>query len=328
MTRYVVYGAGAVGGTIGGRLHAAGRDVVLIARGDHLAALQRDGLRLRSPDADRTLPVPAVGSPREAEIGPDDVVLLCMKTQDTEAALGELVAAAPATIGVACVQNGVENERLVLRRFATVYGVLVYLPAQHLAPGVVAHMSEPSAGVLDVGTYPPSDAPGALDGAVDIALDLTAAGFASQVSADVMGWKHRKILSNLSNAIEAAVGPGERGGELHERARAEGLACYAAAGIAIPSDADEAARRTQMSAPRPVDGDAGTSSSWQSLARGGGRIEADWLNGEIVLLGRRHDVPTPVNAALQRIANRLARERRPPGSMTVAELTDAVARGG
>ncbi|MGY4914778.1 ketopantoate reductase C-terminal domain-containing protein, partial [Streptomyces sp. 900116325] len=50
-------------------------------------------------------------------------------------------------------------------------------------------------------------------------------------------------------------------------------------------------------------------------------IEADYLNGEIVLLGREHGVPTPVNDVLQRTANAFARERREPGSMSVAELT-------
>ena len=56
-------------------------------------------------------------------------------------------------------------------------------------------------------------------------------------------------------------------------------------------------------------------------SRGTGTVEADYLNGEIVLLGREHGVPTPVNDVLQRTANAFARERREPGSMSVAELT-------
>jgi 2-dehydropantoate 2-reductase len=66
----------------------------------------------------------------------------------------------------------------------------------------------------------------------------------------------------------------------------------------------------------------GGGSSWQSLARSSGAIEADYLNGEIVLLGRLHGVPTPVNALLQRMANRFATERRAPGSMSEQELMD------
>lgn len=323
--RYVIYGAGAVGGTIGGRLHAAGRDVVLIARGEHLRVMRADGLRLVSPDEDRVLDVPVAGTPEDAGIGEADVVVLAMKTQDTDAALAELAAAAPPSTAIVTAQNGVENERLALRRFARVHAMLVYLPAAHLAPGVVAHACAPAAGVLDLGPYPAgSGDPAGHEQALAVAADLTAAGFASRPVAAIMDWKHRKLLSNLRNAIEAAIGP-DGGDEVYARARAEALRCYAAAGIAIPSDADEAARREAMSAPRAVPGaERGGGSSWQSLARGAGRIEADWLNGEIVLLGRSHGVPTPVNAALQQVANRLARERRAPGSMTAAALAAAV----
>jgi 2-dehydropantoate 2-reductase len=73
--------------------------------------------------------------------------------------------------------------------------------------------------------------------------------------------------------------------------------------------------------PRPIGGSSRPGgSSWQSLRRGSGAIESDYLNGEIALLGRVHGVPTPVNATLQRLANAAARERRPPGSTTPQEI--------
>ena len=81
--RFVIYGAGGIGGAIGGRLHQAGHDVVLVARGDHLAALRERGLTLRSPAETVVLPVPAVARPAEAELGPGDVVVLAMKSQHT-----------------------------------------------------------------------------------------------------------------------------------------------------------------------------------------------------------------------------------------------------
>ena len=64
----------------------------------------------------------------------------------------------------------------------------------------------------------------------------------------------------------------------------------------------------------------GGGSSWQSLTRGTGSIEADFLNGEVVLLGREHGVPVPVNEALQRLANRAAADRLPPGSLSPEEI--------
>ena len=66
------------------------------------------------------------------------------------------------------------------------------------------------------------------------------------------------------------------------------------------------------------------SSSWQSLARNTGNIEADWLNGEIVLLGRLHDVVTPVNEVLRSLANRMARDRVPPGSLSTEQIETQV----
>jgi hypothetical protein len=94
--KYVIYGAGAMGATIGARLHVAGHEVVLVALGRHLEALQRDGLHLRSPSSHERVRIPSFGSPAEAAIRPDDVVLLTMKAQDTETALVTLAAAAPA----------------------------------------------------------------------------------------------------------------------------------------------------------------------------------------------------------------------------------------
>ncbi|MCH8162086.1 MAG: ketopantoate reductase family protein, partial [Chloroflexi bacterium] len=135
--RYIIYGAGAVGGVIGGRLFQNGRDVVLIARGSHLEALRRNGLTLQSASETAQLQIATAGSPAEIEFQDGDAVLLTMKTQDTEAALDELRAAAGGSVPVFCAQNGVENERLALRRFQNVYAITVMLPAAHMEPGVV-----------------------------------------------------------------------------------------------------------------------------------------------------------------------------------------------
>ena len=79
---------------------------------------------------------------------------------------------------------------------------------------------------------------------------------------------------------------------------------------------------------RPIAGaPRGGGSSWQSLARGTGSMEVDQLNGEIVLLGRLHGVPTPVNELLQRIGHDLAASGAPPGSLTVAELEEMLPAG-
>lgn len=322
--RYVILGAGAVGGVIGGRLHAAGRDVVLVARGAHLDALRADGLRLRLPEGEERHRIPAVGCVAELDLDADDVVLLSVKSHDTVAALDELAALAPADIAVVCAQNGVANEREALRRFPSIYGMCVVLPGQFTEPGVVVQQSSPSAGVLDIGRYPT----GTGDRAEAIAADLRASSFRADANPAVMRAKYRKLLVNLGNALDALCGVDGWRSPLFARAIAEGEAVLAAAGIDVQTPEEEYARRDGGVNLLPVAGQERVgSSSWQSLARGTGAIEADHLNGEIVLLGRLHGVATPVNTLLQRLAVGAARERRPPASMTTEELEDLLRAG-
>ena len=87
--RYIVIGAGAIGGTIGGRLAASGHEVVLAARGAHLDALRAKGLTLATPDGTSTLDIPAVAGPAEVGLREDDVLILATKTQDAEPLLTE-----------------------------------------------------------------------------------------------------------------------------------------------------------------------------------------------------------------------------------------------
>ena len=315
--RYVIYGAGAIGGAIGGRLAEHDREVVLIARGAHHAALGADGLELRTPDGTVTLKPPVVESPAEISFRDDDVVILATKSQDTVGALTALALAAPPALPVVCAQNGVANEREVLRRFAGTYAMCVMLPAVHLEPGVVDAHGAPLTGILDVGRYPSGT-----DAVSErVAADLEASRFSSRPEPAVMRLKYQKLLMNLANAFQAACGDDPGWGDLYARARAEAVACYEAAGIDSASDEEDAERRDGLMRIRPIDGRRHRGgSSWQSLARGRGSIEADYLNGEIVLLGRVHGVPTPVNALAQRVANRMARDRAEPGSIPAAQL--------
>src|SRR5512145_2016547 len=134
--RFVVFGAGAIGGVVGARLRQSGRDVVLIARGAQLDAIRRAGLRIQDPAGEATLRIEAVAHPAAAGIGREDVVILAMKSQHTAAALADLRAVAPREVPVACAQNGVANERMALRLFPNVYALAVQCPTAYLEPGV------------------------------------------------------------------------------------------------------------------------------------------------------------------------------------------------
>jgi 2-dehydropantoate 2-reductase len=333
--RYIVIGAGAVGGTIGGCLFQAGHDVVLVARGAHLDALRADGLRLVTPMGTQELRIPAAAGPAELELRGGDVLILATKGQDTVGVLEQWAwqpvqgagEAAAGLLPVVCAQNGVANEGIALRRFRHVYGMCVWLPATHLQPGVVEAQGIPRAGLLPLGRYPS----GTDDFTQRISADLVASRFVAPAIDDVMRWKYGKLLSNVANAIEALCGPEARDSddarELRQRARSEGIEALRAAGIshARPEEFD-AARGGQVNVGE-VDGAARSGgSSWQSLSRRTGTIEADFLNGEIALLGRIHGVPTPVNETLQRLANQAARAHEPPGSTSPADILSAAAK--
>jgi 2-dehydropantoate 2-reductase len=316
--RFVVYGAGAIGGVVGGRLAEAGHDVVLIARGDHHDAIRDGGLRLVAPDAEPlTLSIPVVSHPAGLDFRDDDVVLLGMKSQHTGKALSALSATAPPSISVVCLQNGVANEPAALRLFDAVYGICVVLPALHLEPGVVEASAAPVTGILDVGAFPT----GIGRRAEEIAAALRASTFESVARDDIMRWKYGKLLNNLGNAVDALCGPDPDARVVSRRAWSEGAMVLETAGIAFVGPEEDSARRGEgfqwnSEAARTRPG----GSSWQSLARGTASIEADYLNGEIVLLGRLHGVATPVNLTLQRLAGAAAREGRRPGTFPAAEL--------
>jgi 2-dehydropantoate 2-reductase len=346
--RYVIVGAGAVGGTIGARLHQGGHEVVLVARGAHGAALAERGLRFATPAGTVTLRVPVVSGPAELALLPDDVLVMGVKAQDAATALDAWAwqpvaggGVAAHTLPVCCAQNGVAGERLALRRFRHVYGMCVWLPATHLEPGVVEAQGAPKSGLLPIGRYPA----GTDDTARRISADLADSTFLAPVSADVMHYKYGKLLSNLANAVEAVFGPMPRPGgsagagadagadgnaaaaaELRRRARQEGEAVLAAAGIGHMNPGELTELGRDQVRIEPVSGARRTGgSSWQSLTRSTGSIEADFLNGEIVLLGREHGVRVPVNELLQRLANQFAAERRAPGSITPSEVAAVMA---
>jgi len=319
--RFIIYGAGGIGGTIGARLHQAGCDVCLIARGAHREALVSDGLRFLTPEGEYRLQLPVVGHPREITFSPRDVVLLCTKSQHTVAALEDLRDAAGDAVPVVCVQNGVANERTAARRFDAVYAMVVILPAVHLEPGVVVTHAQGVGGILDVGCFPRG-----IDVRTEaIAAALEAARFSARPDPAVMRWKYAKLLMNLNNALQAATIMGETTRDIVRWMREEALACFRAAGIDCATAEETSARR--RSGPRLAE-IAGVpragGSSWQSLARGTGDIESDYLNGEIVLLGRLHDVPTPVNRVLQRVGHEMVKARRLPGSLPVEDLLNRI----
>jgi 2-dehydropantoate 2-reductase len=207
--------------------------------------------------------------------------------------------------------------------FENVYGAVVMLPASHIEPGVVQAFGTVLSGIVDVGRYPH----GVDDACETIARSLSASRFSSQARPDVMRFKYAKLLVNLGNAVEAMCAPGDAASELIERATEEGRAVLRAAGIdAVSEEVDDIRGRWQRMGVREIAGRRRSGSSTkQSLERATGSVESDYLNGEIVLLGRLHGVRTPVNELLRQTINRLALDGGEASSVSAQELLAATA---
>jgi 2-dehydropantoate 2-reductase len=318
---FIIYGVGAIGGTLAARLAQSGHAVAGIARGAQLAALRQNGILLRTPSGDIHAEFPVADDPTGLDLGPDDTIFLAMKGQDTGAALERLRAAGVRDGAIVCAQNGVSNERAALRLFPNVYAMMVVLPATFIEAGEVAAFGAPHSGLFDIGRYPAG-----MDAAGErIVATLNDAGFAAFADPEPMVSKYGKLLMNLGNVLDAAAGEAAFGSDLYKAAKAEGEAVLMAAGIRYGAGADDE-RRKRLMQMQPIPGVARVgSSTTQSLARNTGSIETDALNGEIVLLGRLHGVPVPVNAGLCRLGQLLVAERRAPGSMSLGDVEAVVA---
>jgi 2-dehydropantoate 2-reductase len=317
--RFVVFGAGAIGGVVGACLHQSGQEVVLIARGEHGTAIRERGLTFERPGmAAVTLTIPVAPTPAEVEWAGDEVVLLATKSQDTAGALTGLRGIAPMTTPVLCVQNAVENERVALRLFTNVYGAVVMAPTGHLEPGIVQAYGTRGVGVIDIGRYPE----GMDEVCEQVAGALDASGFSSRPRPDIMRFKYAKLLANLGNAVDAICEPGDAASEVIALAQEEGRTALTAAGIEFVAEEvnDVHARWARLDV-QPIEGrPRAGSSTRQSLVRGTPTVETDYLNGEIGMIGRLHRVPTPVNDALCELSDRHVRERREPGTVPAEEV--------
>src|SRR5690606_35031437 len=151
--------------------------------------------------------------PSKLRLPRDAIVLLAVKSHDTEAALDALRPTLSADTPIVCLQNGVENERRVARRYRNVYGAVVMCPAAHLEPGVVLAYSTPVNALVDVGRHPRgTDAVTA-----KLVRAFCGAGIDSHERADILRWKYAKLVMNLVNSVDALCQPSDASRELSER---------------------------------------------------------------------------------------------------------------
>jgi 2-dehydropantoate 2-reductase len=288
--RIVVMGAGGVGGYFGARLARAGHDVTVVARGPHLDAIRRDGLRVRSAiEGEYTAAVTAVdklgaGAPAEA-------VLLCVKSFDTEAAVEQLRGAVGPGTAVLSLQNGVDNEEKIDAGLGAgvALGGVAYVFAAIGGPGVITH------------GFAGSVVLGELDGRVSPRAErlreaFAAAGVPVTLSSDIRRvlWEKYLLISaqagmtGLTRCPIGVIRDTPASWRMYRSIVAELAALARAAGVALPADAVETTLAgAEKLAPHLY------SSLHHDLVNGK-RLELDALHGHAVRLGERLGVPTPM----------------------------------
>jgi 2-dehydropantoate 2-reductase len=293
--RIVILGSGGLGGYFGGRLAAAGNDVTFVARGAHLAALRRNGLKITSPRGNLDIPqVKTAQTIREIESA--DLVLVGVKLWDTESVAASLKPIAERGATIISFQNGVHKDD-VLRKYVpadSVMGGVCYIAAAISEPGIIGHTGTMQR--LVFGEY------GGCKSARGEAF--LAACQTADIDAELSDAIERLVwekfvflvgLSGMTSKFRTPIGPirqnTEKRAMLFETMR-EVVAVGRAKGV--PLRPDFAEDRLAFCDTIPA---AMTSSMQVDLERGN-RLELPWLSGAVVDLGAQLGVPTPANAAI------------------------------
>ncbi|WP_341905408.1 2-dehydropantoate 2-reductase [Polaromonas sp. YR568] len=285
--KVAVMGAGAVGGYYGAMLARAGHPVVMIARPQHVEAIERQGLRLQTSAFDEQVAV--VASADASAVQGADLVLFCVKSTDTESAGAQMRPyLAPGAL-VLTLQNGVDNAdrlRTVLPHHE-VAAAVVYVATEMASPGHVQHHGR---GELVIEPSSRSEV---------VVQALIAAHVPTEISVNVRGALWAKLILNCAyNAVSAitqlpygktVVGEGVQ--DLMRDVVAECMAVAQADGVQVAGDVNAAIRKIAETMPSQF------SSTAQDMARGK-RTEIDYLNGLIVRRGEALGIATPANRVL------------------------------
>jgi 2-dehydropantoate 2-reductase len=291
--RLAVFGTGGVGGYFGGRLAACGADVSFVARGAHLNALQRNGLRIQSPLGD--VHVPAVNATdNPASIGRADVVFFTVKLYDTESAIAELKPLIGPKTVVVPLQNGVDSVGTLTRTIGAehVAGGTCYLAAVISEPGVIRHTAMNR---MIFGT------PGNNANVSAVLKELLAAcansGFEAVMSPDIRvdiwaKFVRLTVFSGMTAVTRCPIGVIRDNLSLSEMARGalkESMAVALAKGVPLTDALIDEVQVATAALPYNA-----RSSMLEDLERGR-RLELPWLSGAVVRIGNELGVPTPIH---------------------------------
>ena len=290
--KIVVMGSGGVGGYFGARLAANGADVTFIARGEHLAALRRDGLKVLSANGDLTVkPVKATDDP--ASVGHADLVMIAVKLWSTDDAARTIAPMMGPNSAVVSWQNGVVAEDILIKHYGKerVIGGVSNIAALIEAPGVIRHNGTMARLIFAELNGKPSKR-------IDAFAALCKQANIDHVVSDDINraiWQKFIFLASFSGvtcATRLSIGPIRTDPETRAMLKAalgEVVAIGRAKGVSLPDDQVEQSLTWADNLPPTM-----VASMLGDLNRGN-RLELPWLSGNVVKLGEELGVATPVH---------------------------------
>ncbi len=291
--RIAMMGAGGVGGYFGGRMAASGRDVTFIARGRHLEAIRKQGLRIDSRDIGDAIIKPADATDNPADVGIVDYVFVGVKLWDTDAVGRAILPMVGPDTTVLSLQNGVECDQMLARVVGTdhLIGGVAFIASSIREPGVIKHIGTMQRVVV-----------GERAGGVSLRVEalhevMLQAGITAEVSENIERtiWEKFVFLVGLSattTLLRTTLGPVRDDPDSRAfllNIMRETVAVGRAKGIDLPDDyADD---RLAFAAGLPAD----MTSSMHHDLEAGNRLEVAWLSGAVARFGHQLGVATPVN---------------------------------
>jgi 2-dehydropantoate 2-reductase len=294
--RIAMMGSGGIGGYFGGRLAAGGCDVAFIARGRHLEAIRRNGLRIDSRDRGDALVRPARATDNPADVGVVDTVIVGVKLGDTRAAGEAILPMVGPQTAVLSLQNGVECNGILARVVGAerLIGGVAFIASAISEPGVIRHigtLQRVVIGELAGGSSPRVEV---------LQAAMSKAGIDAEISHDIERtiWEKFVFLVGLSattTLMRTAIGPIRSDADRREcllTIMREAVLVGRARGIALPADFAET--RLAFADGLPAD----MTSSMHHDLEASRKLEVAWLSGAVARFGHELGIPTPVNQAV------------------------------
>jgi len=331
--RYVIVGAGAIGGTLGYYFIKSGQDTVLIGEKPHVEKIKKEGLAFLSNHAEEMVRIAALTHVNQVEPREGDVIILSVNTYDTEEACRQILDVYGGQVPVVCAQNTMDNEEICQKYFKRVYGAAVYLSSRFMEYGETVHAL---GNTVVVGAYPTGPIDDVLRGLektsvedelrwvpVENIVDFKWSKFLLNMNNTTLGilgykiadaYEDRAALDLMADVLEEAYNVVKAAG--HKLASMEGTFPFPEF---IYKMREPGFRRvTQSSNPRVYN----FPSLEQDLFWQRGKTEADNFNGRIVQMGKEVGIPTPFSETLTEIVNEMAAKKMKPGLYTTDQLVE------